>query len=273
MQLLENSNLLNFNIPVTGVVLTFNEENIIEKCILGLRKITDNIIIVDSYSSDQTINIAKNNGCLIFQNKFEGYAKQRNFALNLIDDSSWVLMIDADEIISDELAEEIAYRIQKGDDDVLLVKRREIFLNKSLFFAAGNGLFFPRFFKNGKVKVEREINERYLISGTTHKLKNRLWHFSFNKGINSWILKHNDYSTLEVNNLFSCNKSYGVKSFRHIIKDLMYKSKIKLPLLIIIYFFRFPFLDGWRGIYYVLLKLVYEVQISVKVAERKYIKK
>lgn len=270
---MENSNLINYDLPVTGVVITFNEENIIEECILGLKKITDNIIIVDSFSSDQTINIAKNNGCIIYQNKFEGYAKQRNFALNLIDHSSWVIMIDADEIISDELAQEVSHRIQKGEDDVLLVKRREIFLNKSLFFAAGKGLFFPRFFRNGKVVVEREINERYIVSGTIYKLKNRLWHFSFNKGINSWILKHNNYSTLEADNLFLGNQSNRPKSIRHIFKDLIYKSKLKLLLLVIIYFFRFPFLDGWRGIYYVLLKLVYEVQISVKVAERKYINK
>lgn len=251
-----------------GAIITFNEENIIQDCIRGLKLLTEEIYILDSFSTDNTVKIAEENGCVVYQKEFNGYATQRNHLLSMIPEDVWIAMIDADEIISEDLALEVRTTVDKEKYNALLVRRQEYFLNKKMNFSYEKSIAMPRFFRVDKVRIEREINERYIFDGNTIILKNKLDHYSFNKGIESWIHKHNKYSTQEAFEVLS-NNSLSDGTMRLKIKNYLYRSKLKLPILFVYYFLlKMPFLDGSKGVYYALLKFYYEVMISIKIKEK-----
>ena len=253
---------------IVGAIITLNEENILADCIEGLHHLTKEIYILDSYSSDNTLKIAKEYGCTIYQREFKGYATQRKHLLSKIPENVWVAMVDADEIISQKLALEVKEIIHKCNCEAIFVRRQEYFLGKKMYFSYEKSVQIPRFFKSNSVTIEREINERYLFNGNTKLLKNKLDHYSFNKGIESWIDKHNKYSTAEALFFLSGN-SVSNTSIRFKVKSLLYKSKFKLLILFVYYFIiKLPFLDGYRGLYYSALKFYYELMISIKIKEK-----
>lgn len=260
---------------MTAIILTYNEENILEKCLVELLKLTTDIIIVDSFSTDNTVRIAEKYNCKIFQKKFEGYASQRNYALTKVaNEEEYIIMIDADEIITPLLLKEIKLALQQEKYDVLLVKRREFFLGKELKFSAGNGVYFPRIFRKKSMKICREINENYKWDGKILKLEHKLNHFSFNKGVTEWTMKHNTYSSMEAQLLHDQAPKVLWSIKRGNIKNIIYRSPIKLLILFIYYFIlRLPFLDGRRGIYFSFLKFHYELLVRLKYLELKTNKK
>lgn len=89
-------------IQISAVIITYNEEQNIARCIESLRKVVDEIVVVDSYSADQTTDIAKDMGAKVISYQFNGYGEQKNFALNQAS-YNWILSVDADEVISPEL--------------------------------------------------------------------------------------------------------------------------------------------------------------------------
>src|SRR5690606_32418363 len=132
----------------------------------------------------------------IFQRKFDNYANQRNEGLKAVaKESDWILMVDADEIVTPELKEEIIKVTSSPNETSSLyrVRRKDIFLGKWIKQSSGYPTWFPRLFRNGKVRVEREINEEYITLGSEGQLKEHLLHYPFNKGITWWFDKHNRY--------------------------------------------------------------------------------
>lgn len=105
-------------LKISVVILTYNEQNNIEDCLKSINGISDNIFIVDSDSTDDTINIAKKYTDKIYTNKFENYSQQRNWALdNLPIETEWVMNLDADHRLSDELRDELISIFSKGIED------------------------------------------------------------------------------------------------------------------------------------------------------------
>lgn len=244
---------------IIGLLITYNEEKIIGKCLAQMSKICDNIIIVDSGSNDDTLKIANTFNTKVFHRKFDNYKNQRNYGLSLIDPFDWVLMLDADELLSDELITEIK-NLTFNNAVAYKIKRVEIFLSKPLKYASEN-LYFPRLFICNKIKIERAVNEEYSFDGKVEKLKNHIHHESFNKDINEWLLKHVNYASREVDQMRIENTS---NTIRGKIKRILYKSTFRRYLLFVYYFFiRLAFLDGRRGILYLRLKLNYEYTIDL----------
>jgi len=143
-------------------------------------------VVFDSFSTDKTVAIAEQYGAKIFQRKFDNYAKQSNEALKSVSESSdWILMVDADEIVSTELKQEILKITADADNLTTLfrVRRKDIFQNKWIKHSSGYPTWFGRLFKNGEVSVEREINEEYHTKGGIGHLQEHLIHYPFNKGV------------------------------------------------------------------------------------------
>jgi len=119
---------------ISVIILTYNEELHISRCIKNISDLTQDIYLVDSFSSDQTIPIAKQMGARVFQNKWENnYAKQFNWGLeNLPIKTKWVLRLDADEYLTPELVLEIKQKLNTLPEDItgIVFKRRHIFLDK-----------------------------------------------------------------------------------------------------------------------------------------------
>lgn len=266
---------------ISAVILTYNEENILQQCLRAL-DFVDEIIVFDSFSTDRTVEIAKEYGARVVQNTFDNYAKQRNLALKEVSVSSeWVLMVDADEIVSQELKEEIIHVTKLENNAVTLyyVRRKDFLDNKWIKNSSGYPTWFGRLFRAGEVWIEREINEEYHTNGKIGYLKENLKHYPFNKGIHWWFEKHNRYSTMEayalsyeleqkirLKNLFSNNPTIR----RRTLKNLIYRLPFR-PIIIFwgLFIVRFGFLDGKAGYKFCKLRKTYEWMIDLKMDELK----
>jgi glycosyltransferase involved in cell wall biosynthesis len=176
---------------VAVIVLTYNEEVNIAQALDSVAGWANEIFILDSYSTDRTLEIARPYGCHIAQNAFENYARQRNHALDHLPiRSEWVLFLDADEWLPDLLKQEIS------------TVRRLIWMGR--WVRRG---YYPswilRLFRHAKGRCEdREVNEHLIVEGTTAQLSHDFVHED-RKGVTDWIAKHNRYATLEAQTLLN----------------------------------------------------------------------
>lgn len=266
---------------INAVILTYNEENILDECLKSL-EFADEIIVYDSFSTDRTLKIAGKHNAIIHQRKFDNYATQRNEALKTVSNKcSWVLMVDADEIVTKDLKEEILKIPQQSANPVTMyrVRRKDMFQDKWIKQSSGYPTWFPRLFKNGEVRVEREINEEYITSGKEGKLFEHLLHFPFNKGLTYWFEKHNRYSemeawklreeseeSIELLDLFSKNPVLR----RKVQKRIIYRLPLRHWIVFIgLYIIRGGFLNGRAGYNFCKLRKTYEWMIMIKYSELK----
>lgn len=263
---------------ISVLILTFNEEANIGTCIGSLPWRSD-VHVLDSLSSDHTAELATKLGAKVETRQFDGYASQRNAGLSLPFANDWIVMLDADERMTSELAAEIEREISKAGYDVAMfrVRRRDMFLGRWLKRSSGYPTWFPRIIRRGRVHVEREINEIYVPDGTAMQLKGHIDHYPFNKGMDWWFERHNRYSAMEAQLLVS--RSDRVSSEigsadpggrRAALKALAYRLPLR-PYLVFfyLYFVRGGFLDGKPGWVYANMRLAYEIMIDAKAAYMK----
>ncbi len=263
---------------ISVLILTYNEESNIQGCLKNLT-FSDDIIVLDSFSSDQTEHLVKQSGVRFIQRPFDNYASQRNYGLSLEFKYNWILMVDADERITSSLKEEIRRVIQVKNNPISLyrIRRKDYFMNKWIRHSSGYPTWFGRLFKRGCVRVEREINEEYYTEGKVGFLKEHMDHYPFNKGVNYWFERHNKYSEMEAIKLKEENlKALEMSNFFH--KDPMVRRKVfksfayRLPFrplltFIFLYVFKLGILDGLPGFHYSVMRSFYEYQIDLKMKE------
>ncbi|MEM5563997.1 glycosyltransferase family 2 protein [Psychroserpens sp. AS72] len=265
---------------ISAVILTYNEENILAKCLEAL-SFVDAIIVFDSYSSDQTLEIAKSFNATIIQRKFDNYASQRNAALATVSEfCDWILMVDADEIVTSDLQAEILNAVAIGNENTMYrVRRKDMFQDKWIKQSSGYPTWFPRLFKNGCVTVAREINEEYITTGSEGLLQEHLIHYPFNKGLTWWFDKHNRYSEMEaqkmigeiteplhIKNLFSKDPILKRKAQKRLSYRLPFRPTL---VFIAFYILRGGFLNGRAGYTFCKLRKTYEWMIDTKFKELK----
>ena len=260
---------------ISALILTYNEENILQRCIDSL-DFVDELIIFDSFSTDSTEKIARKNNANFKQRKFDNFAAQRNAGLKSINPKSdWILMVDADEIITMELKNELLQSVKLNSDISLFkVRRKDMFMGKWIKHSSGYPTWFPRFFKNHRVTVEREINEEYITTGKTKNLKNHLIHYPFNKGLQYWFTKHNIYSDLEASKMISEMKekinitdlfSKDPSTRRKTYKRMSYKFPFRPTIVFLIFYIvNGGFMDGKEGYEFCRLRKIYESMIDIK---------
>ena len=187
---------------VTVIILTKNEEKNIQDSIESAKQIANRIIVVDSGSIDQTIVLAQKYGAEVYYHEWLGHAAQFNWALDNCDiKSDWVFRLDADERISQELAEEINSTLQEKESaliDGYEMRWRVFFMGKWIRHGGTHKPYFLRLFRYGKGRVEDKLmDEHIIVQGNVKKLKGDLIHYDY-KGINAWLNKHIWYSELEI---------------------------------------------------------------------------
>lgn len=166
---------------LTALVITYNEEQNI-KAVLDDLSFADEIIVIDSFSSDKTFEIAslfKN--VKVKQRAFDNFASQRNYALNFAT-NSWILFIDADERLTPKLEQEITFTInQKNSAAAYFMYRNFMFENKKLHFSGWQTDKIIRLFRkeNAIYNHEKIVHEKLIVKGETAKLKNKLIHYSY----------------------------------------------------------------------------------------------
>jgi glycosyltransferase involved in cell wall biosynthesis len=264
---------------VSTLILTLNEETNLPNCLASLSWCED-IAVLDSYSSDRTEQVARDAGVRFFQRSFDDYATQRNFGLNQINyQNPWVLMVDADEVVPQALANEINKVVNSTEESITLycMRRKDFFLGKWIKRSSGYPTWFGRLARVGDIVVKRPINEEYYTSGRKGFLKEHLFHYPFNNGFHRWIEKHNQYSKMEAEIL--ANERYKELRWsglfnpdpairRKTIKSIVYRLPGR-PVLIFfaLFILRGGLLDGQAGLTFCLLKAYYEFMIDCKVKE------
>ncbi|MEY8675311.1 glycosyltransferase family 2 protein [Thomasclavelia cocleata] len=270
---------------LTTIILTYNEEKNIANAINSVLSISKRIVVVDSYSTDKTVDIAKSLGADILQNPFENQAKQFIYALNILDiKTTWIMRLDADEIISKNAAkeiEELCLTNINTDINGIVVRFEVDFLGKKL----RHGGIYPFrkmiVYKRDKGYMEdRAMDEHIVLSeGKSVELKHDSFHRDY-KDLNVWIDKHNKYSSREVEDYFTCadksendiklNKSAKIKRY------IKLKIYYKLPLgtrahlyYIYRYYFKLGFLDGKEGKIFAFMQAYwYRFLVDAKILEK-----
>ena len=175
------------------VILTKNEERNIKKCLKSV-SFCEEIILIDDYSTDKTVSIARRNGAKIYKRHlYDDFSKQRNFGFKKAK-NKWVLFLDADEVLSPELAKEIQ-SLSGTDLQGYFLKRRDYFLNKKILGGESGGVWLLRLGRKSAGKWDRAVHEHWEINGKTQRLKNYLYH-SPHPSFLSLISKINYYSHL-----------------------------------------------------------------------------
>lgn len=231
----ENTFLMKSN-DITAVVLTKNEEVNISTCLESL-SFCKKRIVIDDYSTDETVNRAKESGATVFRRHIDKhFAKQRNFALTKVK-TPWVFFVDADEIVPEALKKEILTCIGTKDVSGYYVLRRDVFNKKILFHGEwGNA----RLLRLGRVKSGKWMNavhEVWNIKGMTSNLSNPLYHYS-HKTIESFLLSILTYSRIHSTQKRNKNTPI-IHTFGFPFVKFVYN-----------YFVRFGFLDGVEGLIY-----------------------
>lgn len=270
---------------LSAIVMTLNEKPNLRDCLDSVSNFIDEIIIVDCFSSDNTIEIAKKYTDKIYQNKWINYSQQYNWAVKNTDiKNEWILRLDADERWTKEGFEELRDIIKKDKADGVYVKMKILFMGRWLKHGGFYPNYFLRVYKKSKGKMEdRWMDEHIRVDGRTliSNIDVIESNYDRQKNISLWTDKHNKYSTREAiefliqkHNLRKVDtvaKFWGNKTERK--RWMKEKFYFRLPLFIrpfLYYFYRYilklGFLDGKEGfIYHYLHAFWYRFLVDVKV--------
>ena len=239
---------------LTAIILTRNEENYIAECIESIKSIAKRIVVVDSFSEDKTVEIAKEAGAEVHQHEFFNYAKQYMYAVEIANvKTTWILRIDADERLTAESAEELEKLCNENENtSVSGIELRfyNMFLGKPMM----HGGMYPwkklSVYKTGIGNIEdRNMDEHIILkSGTIKEAKKDSIHLAF-RGLTFFTNKCNWYSTREAMDYFEQKKvSTSNADFKTRLKmKLYYKLPLGFRSWLYRYYIRLGFLDGKEG--------------------------
>ena len=268
---------------ISAIVLTHNEEKHLDRCLSSISAICHDIIVVDSYSTDETKNISEKYNARFFQNNWVNYSTQLNWAINNINiKSEWILRIDADEYLSNELIYSLNNTISKVDYSVngITLNRLMYFMGKPIKKGGMYPISHLRIWRNGFAYCEHKwMDERIILkSGSFLHVAGDLIDHNLND-ITWWINKHNHYATREViDYLNSIYHFYNEKKLSNNSASKRRNMKTKynnMPLLIrpfiffmFRYFFQLGIIEGKRGFIWSILQCFwYRFLIDVKIVE------
>ncbi|MBD1917328.1 MULTISPECIES: glycosyltransferase family 2 protein [Cyanophyceae] len=279
-------------VPISVLIPAKDEEQNLPACLASLERAAE-IFVVDSQSSDRSIEIATAAGAKVVQFDFNGHwPKKKNWALdNLPFSHEWVLIVDCDERITPELWDEIATAIQRSDFDGYYLNRRVFFLGTWIRHGGKYPDWNLRLFRHQKGRYENlqtadipntgdnEVHEHVMIEGAIGYLKHDMLHEDF-RDLYHWLARHNRYSNWEAQVYYNLltgmgdGGTIGANLFGDAVQRKRFLKKIwvRLPLkpllrFVLFYVLRLGFLDGRAGYIYGRLLSQYEYQIGVKLFE------
>jgi len=242
---------------ITAIILTFNEGIHLQRCLDSVKELTDKIYVVDAFSTDSTVEIALGAGVQLLQNSWPGnHSLQFNWALTQIPpDSSWILRLDADEVLEPGLIEELREKMSLIPDNVVALRfnRKMIFQGHLLRYGGLRANRVQRLFRYGFGYSEsRWMDEHIVVDGIAQNLSGAIVDNNLNS-LSFWIEKHNNYASkeaLELLNLkyqFSPNSEEvhgSVNSVKRFLKKNLYASLPSGFRSFVYYFYRYIFLLG-----------------------------
>lgn len=246
------------NQTITATIITLNEEENIEKCLKSLSTLTDQIVIVDSGSTDKTIEIAKRYTNKIYTRKFDTYALQKNFAASKAE-TEWIFSIDADEESTDELNKEMQTRTVQTTHNGFLIPRNNILLGKHIQHTRWSPDEHVWLWRKEKGKWAGDVHEEVVVEGSVGKLKNAKIHHQ-DETVSEFFETINRYTEFEALQKIKNSKRF---SYLHLLYDPTLSFFRR-------FIYKRGFLDGWRGFVLSYMMAIYRLSTWVKVWEKQH---
>lgn len=271
---------------VTVIILTRDEEKHIERSINSVISFASRILVVDSGSTDSTVNIARSLGAEVVFHTWKNYATQFNWALDqLPQDTEWVLRLDADEFVTVGLADEIVKTLQRVPSEVggLIVTRAMMFMGRMMRYGGLYPIKVLRLFRFGHARCEeRWMDEHIKLEGLSINLKGLIIDHNLNN-LTWWTSKHNSYASREVIDLLNIkykflkadslsydgsNQAFYKRWLKEKVYSIMPLSIRALSYFLYRYIIKLGFLDGREGlVFHVLQGFWYRFLVDAKFTE------
>lgn len=240
---------------ISATIITLNEADNISRAIKSLNGLANEIIVVDSGSTDKTLAIAKSLDAKVYIRKFDNFANYKNWAASKTR-GDWILSLDADEIISEELAEEIKEAVKSDEYAGYLIPRRNFILGKEIKYSRWSPDQHIWLWKKDAGRWVGNVHEEVVVLGKVGLLENSKIHHS-HKTLTSFLKANNLYSTLEAQVLFK----KGIKfSFWRMFEDSLFEFFLR-------FFYKMGFLDGRRGFILAYAMAIYKLTLWIKLWE------
>ena len=205
---------------ITLLIPTKNEESNIRACILSAKDIVDEIYLVDSYSTDGTVALAEELGAQVISRQFDNYSDQKNWAIKQVP-SDWILLLDADEQLTPELAEEIQTLVKQdrlNQYDAYWVYRKNFFFNREIKYSGYQKDKVIRLFKKNSSHYTNRVHECLHVEGQVSYLSAKLYHNTY-RGFDFHVAKLSRYASLQAEDYNA--KTGKLTGFHFIIKPGM----------------------------------------------------
>jgi glycosyltransferase involved in cell wall biosynthesis len=265
-------------VTVSVLVLTLNEEINIGACLESLAW-CDDLVVLDSLSTDRTRAVAEERGARVVTRAFDNWSAHQNWAVaNIEFRHPWVLYFDADERCPPELRDEVQERARADAPEAAFrVRRKDFFMGRWLRHAQLYPTWLVRLFRPQQIRYERLVNPVAVVTGSTGELRGHIIHYPFSHGVSHWIARHNRYSDMEAIEAEKARRRTGGGGMlwsrdpnerRRALKDIFFRLPAR-PLVKFLYYYgwRRGFLDGHAGLTYATLQAIYEYMIACKGAE------
>lgn len=267
------------NASICAVILTLNEENNLPRCYDSLRW-CDDIVVLDSESSDNTLQAAKKLGARTYTHKQTGtflITEQRNHALRHCNiKATWVLFLDADETIPPDLARHIRQACSDSPHNAYELTPRYLFWGKWLKRTQGYPNWHCRLLKRGEVWFEGGVWESFSKDARIGKIHLPYDHYANSKGLSDWLERHDRYSSWDARKICDFLQSRGESATLGTRRKarLRYWAARLWPIrplarFLQMYLLRAGFLEGWQSLCFCLLYSFYEFMIVCKIIELK----
>lgn len=224
---------------ISAVIITLNEEDRLPDALASLQGLADEVIVVDSYSSDRTVEIARSARALVRQNRFEDYGQQKNFAMAQAG-CEWILNLDADERVSPELKRAIV-GLKEGtaplDAAAFAIKRKTFYLGRWIRHSGWYPDRKVRLFRKSAAVWQGRIHERLVVTGPVARLRGDILHFTY-RDIGDHVRRLERYSTYQAEEIVARGQTF------------LFLRLLLLPAITFLrhYAWRLGFLDGFPGL-------------------------
>jgi glycosyltransferase involved in cell wall biosynthesis len=221
---------------LSAVIITFNEARNIKRCIASLQDVADEVVVIDSFSTDATPSICKGLNVQFHQREWKGYSKQKNYG-NGLTSNDWILSLDADEVLSEELKGAIIFEKENGKGYNYSFNRLTNYCGKWIKHSGWYPDTKVKMFNRSEDDWQGEVHETLTVdSNAVKRLKGDLLHYSYNS-VSDHVNRTDVYSTLGAKELFEKGKKAS-------LVKLLFNPWLKFNKM---YFIKLGFLDGMAG--------------------------
>lgn len=261
---------------ISALILTLDEEVNIAACLSTLAW-CDDVVVLDSFSSDRTTAIAEQHGARVVRRKFDNWSAHQNWAVQHIEfRHPWVLYLDADERCTADLhVEAVSVAALQAPHAAFRIRRKDYFMGRWLRHAQLYPTWLVRLFRPQRIRYERLVNPVAIVDGSIGELTAHIDHYPFSHGVAHWIARHNRYSDmeaieavkardhdqLELGHLVSRDPNVRRRALKGLFFRLPARPAVKFAYY---YAWRRGFLDGRAGLTYSILQAMYEYMIDCK---------